>query len=84
LALVANIQFNFIDLIFPRGSVRATDCAPLFFTIATDSPLGGTSSFSEGKAGHVHGGDRLPWIGSTAEDNFVLLRSLRWQVHVYG
>ncbi len=43
-----------------------------------DSPL------SEGRAGDVHGGDRLPWAGSGAQDNFAPLSSLDWQVHVYG
>lgn len=43
----------------------------------TDSPL------SEGKAGKVHGGYRLPWTGPDV-DNFAPLRSLDWQVHVYG
>jgi hypothetical protein len=38
------------------------------------------SELSEGHAGSVHGGDRLPW----ARDNFALLESLDWQVHVYG
>ncbi len=42
-----------------------------------DSPL------SVGKAGHVHGGDRLPWVGPGL-GNFAALRSLDWQVHVYG
>jgi len=44
------------------------------------------SSVSEGHAGAVHGGDRLPWvpgIGNGA-DNFAPLTSLTWQVHVYG
>jgi 2-polyprenyl-6-methoxyphenol hydroxylase-like FAD-dependent oxidoreductase len=40
---------------------------------------------SEGKAGTVQGGDRLPWIQlSQTEDNFAALASLSWQVHVYG
>src|SRR5215469_3467064 len=39
---------------------------------------------SEGKAGEVHGGDRLPWVRMGADDNFAPLRSLEWQVHVYG
>ena len=40
---------------------------------------------SEGRAGKVHGGDRLPWIQlSQTEDNFEPLNSLSWQVHVYG
>jgi 2-polyprenyl-6-methoxyphenol hydroxylase-like FAD-dependent oxidoreductase len=47
------------------------------------------SSLSEGRAGRVRGGDRLPWvpIGSTADaghDNFDPLSALDWQVHVYG
>ncbi|HEX3581673.1 MAG TPA: FAD-dependent oxidoreductase, partial [Thermoanaerobaculia bacterium] len=40
------------------------------------------STLSEGRAGSVHGGDRLPW--ARADDNFAPLRSLDWQVHVYG
>ena len=80
------------------GELTRRVLAPLFFSVAIrfassrhevfrvvsqarihypDSPL------SEGKAGHVHGGDRLPWIGGEA-DNFAPLRSLDWQVHVYG
>jgi 2-polyprenyl-6-methoxyphenol hydroxylase-like FAD-dependent oxidoreductase len=44
------------------------------------------SSLSEGRAGPVRGGDRLPWVKTDANgaDNFVPLRSLDWQVHVYG
>jgi 2-polyprenyl-6-methoxyphenol hydroxylase-like FAD-dependent oxidoreductase len=45
------------------------------------------SALSEGKAGHVHGGDRLPWVdlgGRRGMDNFASLQSLDWQVHVYG
>jgi len=41
-----------------------------------DSPL------SKGRAGRVHGGDRLPWMET--DDNFATLSSLDWQVHVYG
>jgi 2-polyprenyl-6-methoxyphenol hydroxylase-like FAD-dependent oxidoreductase len=42
---------------------------------------------SAGNAGRVHGGDRLPWValpGDSRGDNFSALRSLRWQMHVYG
>jgi hypothetical protein len=42
------------------------------------------SPLSEGEAGHVQGGDRLPWTGAAGEDNFAPLRSCDWQVHVYG
>jgi hypothetical protein len=42
------------------------------------------SALSVGRAGHVHGGDRLPWLGAGEQDNFAPLRSLDWQLHVYG
>jgi 2-polyprenyl-6-methoxyphenol hydroxylase-like FAD-dependent oxidoreductase len=46
------------------------------------------SALSEGRAGGIHSGDRLPWVkiqSSAAEkDNFAPLTSLDWQVHVYG
>jgi 2-polyprenyl-6-methoxyphenol hydroxylase-like FAD-dependent oxidoreductase len=46
------------------------------------------SALSEGRAGSIHGGDRLPWVkiqsNSAGKDNFAPLSSLDWQVHVYG
>lgn len=42
-----------------------------------DAPL------SEGVAGSVHGGERLPWAGGD-HNNFASLRTIGWQVHVYG
>jgi hypothetical protein len=46
------------------------------------------SALSEGRAGSVHAGDRLPWVkinsSAAGKDNFAPLTSLDWQVHVYG
>lgn len=39
---------------------------------------------SAGAAGHVHGGDRLPWVRIDGSDNFEPLAAMNWQVHVYG
>jgi hypothetical protein len=39
---------------------------------------------SAGSAGHVHGGDRLPWVRGEDTDNFASLSAMIWQVHVYG
>jgi 2-polyprenyl-6-methoxyphenol hydroxylase-like FAD-dependent oxidoreductase len=39
---------------------------------------------SEGSAGQVRGGDRLPWVHGAQPDNFAPLASITWQVHVYG
>jgi len=43
-----------------------------------DSPV------SEGKAGDVRGGDRLPWVVANGQDNYAPLHTIGWQVHVYG
>jgi FAD binding domain-containing protein len=44
------------------------------------------SDLSEGRAGPICGGDRLPWVSGTQDggDNFTALTSLGWQLHVYG
>jgi hypothetical protein len=44
------------------------------------------SALSEGAAGDVHGGDRLPWVppASAEAGNFAPLTSVDWQIHVYG
>ena len=41
-------------------------------------------ALSAGAAGHVHGGDRLPWVSIDGKDNFEPLTAMSWQVHVYG
>ena len=45
-------------------------------------------ALASGKAGSVHGGDRLPWVslgpGAVPADNHAVLDGLNWQVHVYG
>jgi 2-polyprenyl-6-methoxyphenol hydroxylase-like FAD-dependent oxidoreductase len=42
------------------------------------------SPLSEGIAGNVHGGDRLPWVDVSEGGNFAPLKSLDWQIHIYG
>lgn len=39
---------------------------------------------SQGRAGDVEGGDRLPWVRVDGLDNYDSLRSVTWQVHIYG
>ncbi len=57
----------------------------LFRTVSQTSVSYRESPLSAGRAGAVHGGDRLPWVplGENV-DNFAPLASLDWQVHVYG
>lgn len=81
------------------GEIARRIVMPLIFSVATSFSLTRHAMFrtlsqirihyhdsplSEGKAGDVRGGDRLPWLGTDAEDNFAPLTSLEWQVHVYG
>jgi 2-polyprenyl-6-methoxyphenol hydroxylase-like FAD-dependent oxidoreductase len=42
------------------------------------------SALSRGVAGGISGGDRLPWVGPPDCDNFEPLKSLDWQIHIYG
>lgn len=56
----------------------------MFMTVSQTRISYRDCDFNRGEAGTIHGGDRLPWITTTDGDNFEPLRSLDWQVHVYG
>ena len=71
------------------GRVFGTDRgrALLFATVSQTRVRYRRSALSEGYAGFVHAGDRLPWFaqaGDGADDNFAPLRTRWWQVHIYG
>jgi 2-polyprenyl-6-methoxyphenol hydroxylase-like FAD-dependent oxidoreductase len=82
-----------------RGRLVRRFLVPLLFTLGTRLEVGRRAMFrlisqieieyedsdlSEGEAGHIAGGDRLPWVPGLDPDNFAPLFSLDWQVHVYG
>jgi 2-polyprenyl-6-methoxyphenol hydroxylase-like FAD-dependent oxidoreductase len=72
-----------IPLLFAFRSVRRF----MFRTVSQTAVNYRGSSLSEGRAGAVRGGDRLPWVKTDLNgvgDNFTPLTSLDWQVHVYG
>jgi len=73
-----------IPLLFAFQGIRRL----MFRTISQTAVNYRGSSLSEGKAGTVHGGDRLPWmkmnLNGVDADNFAPLTALDWQVHVYG
>ena len=78
---------NLVPFILPRVLKIAAVRQFLFRTISQCGVNYRGGSLSEGKAGGVHGGDRLPWVKpelNQAGDNFAPLTSLDWQVHVYG
>lgn len=56
----------------------------MFNTISQIEVSYRSCELNEGRAGRIHGGDRLPWVRFDASDNFAPLASLDWQAHVYG
>jgi 2-polyprenyl-6-methoxyphenol hydroxylase-like FAD-dependent oxidoreductase len=82
-----------VPLLFRSGAFRRL----AFRTVSQTAVNYRGSWLSLGHAGSVHGGDRLPWVQTSSTtpsgepraasvdlDNFAALRSLDWQVHVYG
>jgi 2-polyprenyl-6-methoxyphenol hydroxylase-like FAD-dependent oxidoreductase len=60
----------------------------MFRTISQTAIEYRNSVLSSGSADTLHAGDRLPWVmpgpAPAADDNYTPLRSMDWQVHVYG
>ena len=85
-ALARLIRLHLVPLLLaPIYSLTAARRL-MFRTVSQTAVNYRESSLSEGHAGEVHGGDRLPWVKSAlnGSDNFTPLTSLAWQVHVYG
>ncbi len=98
--LVSSTDEAFRVIIAPglRGQLGRRILIPALFLIGSRFKFGRRAAFdlisqtrieyedspiSEGQAGPLKGGDRLPWIDD-GTDNFAPLRSLDWQMHVYG
>jgi 2-polyprenyl-6-methoxyphenol hydroxylase-like FAD-dependent oxidoreductase len=83
-ALARALRLHIVPRLLPRLSVLRAARRLLFRTVSQTAISYRRSALSEGQAGDVHGGDRLPWVELTPGDNFAPLTSLDWQVHVYG
>jgi len=85
-ALARLIRLHIVPLLLaPLYSLKAARRL-MFRTVSQTAVNYRGSRLSEGQAGEVHGGDRLPWVKSAlnGNDNFAPLTSLAWQVHIYG
>ena len=86
--IARRVRLNIVPLLIPRLFGLTIVRRFMFRTISQTAVNYRGSSLSEGRAGMVHGGDRLPWmkadLNGAYEDNFRPLTSLDWQVHVYG
>jgi 2-polyprenyl-6-methoxyphenol hydroxylase-like FAD-dependent oxidoreductase len=57
----------------------------MFLTVSQTNVNYRDQALSDGGAGKVRGGDRLPWVrAADGSDNFAPLTSVAWQGHVYG
>jgi 2-polyprenyl-6-methoxyphenol hydroxylase-like FAD-dependent oxidoreductase len=74
------VREDIVPYVLPR--IMRLDAARrlMFRTISQIEIKYRESALSAGRAGQVRGGDRLPWIG----ENYLPLRSMQWQAHVYG
>jgi len=84
--IARRIRLNVVPLVVPLIFRFPTLRRFMFRTVSQTAINYRDSSLSEGGAGAVQGGDRLPWVAppSNGSDNFEPLTSLDWQVHVYG
>jgi 2-polyprenyl-6-methoxyphenol hydroxylase-like FAD-dependent oxidoreductase len=78
------IRTRVAPVIFPRVVALERVRDFLFRTVSQITLNYRGTPLSVGSAGHVHGGDRLPWVPSEGTDNFAPLAAMIWQVHVYG
>jgi hypothetical protein len=78
------LRTRIVPVIFPKVVALGPVRDYLFRTVSQITLNYRSAPLSVGSAGHVHGGDRLPWVPSQGSDNFASLSRMNWQVHVYG
>jgi hypothetical protein len=79
------LRLEVVPLLFPLVFKFASMRRFFFRTVSQTAINYRGSALSEGRAGAIRGGDRLPWVRNGAGgDNFTPLTSMDWQVHVYG
>ena len=85
-AIARFVRLDVVPLVIPTLFAFAAVRRFMFRTVSQTAVHYRASALSEGRAGGVHGGDRLPWVPADGNDadNFTPLTSLDWQVHVYG
>ena len=81
------VRTEVVPRVLPHLVAREAFRRLMFRTVSQIAVDYRNSPLSAGRAGSVHGGDRLPWVRldeAQDDDNFAPLTSLDWQVHVYG
>jgi 2-polyprenyl-6-methoxyphenol hydroxylase-like FAD-dependent oxidoreductase len=82
---IANlVRTRLAPLLIPKMTALGPVRDYLFRTVSQITLNYRGMPLSAGSAGHVHGGDRLPWVADGDSDNFASLAQPSWQIHVYG
>ncbi|MDP9042451.1 MAG: FAD-dependent monooxygenase [Bacteroidota bacterium] len=87
--LATQIRLHLVPLLLPLFFRFRSMRRSMFLTVSQTAIKYPQSSLSQGKAGKIKGGDRLPWVRIDSKDlssagNFEWLTSKHWQVHCYG
>jgi len=84
-AVVAKLRVGIAPRILAGLSRSEKTRLFLFRTVSQVGVKYRNSWLSEGRAGRIHGGDRLPWVSfDQVHDNFEKLTAFGWQIQVYG
>jgi hypothetical protein len=78
------LRTRLAPLIMPRAAAIEPVREYIFRTVSQITLNYRGSPLSQGSAGKVHGGDRLPWARADGADNFGPPGTIGWQAHVYG
>jgi 2-polyprenyl-6-methoxyphenol hydroxylase-like FAD-dependent oxidoreductase len=82
------VRLHLAPRVIPRIFATHSGARYMFRTISQTGIDYRRCALSAGRAGRVYGGDRLPWVKlgpfDAHRDNYEPLRSLRWQIHLYG
>jgi hypothetical protein len=83
--IARHVRLKTVPRVVPALMARTAVRRFLFRTVSQTLVNYRHCPWSEGKAGSLRGGDRLPWLeGTGSADNFAPLASVDWQLHVYG
>ncbi|MGA2190518.1 MAG: FAD-dependent monooxygenase [Steroidobacteraceae bacterium] len=78
------IRTRLAPLVLPQIAKFDTARDYIFRTVSQITLNYRAKGLDAGKAGPIHGGDRLPWVRLGANDNYEALKHIGWQIHVYG
>jgi len=78
------IRTRVVPIVFPAVTRFGFFREFLFRTVSQVMINYRNCALSEGRAGDVRGGDRLPWVMVDGRDNYDSQNAMAWQGHVYG